>query len=194
MTQNKEAADLYLIVGLGNPGSRYRNTKHNVGFGAIDYLAEEYGVKINKIKFKSVYGELNVSGEKVILMKPQTFMNKSGESVREAKEYFKIPTENIIVIQDDIDLAVGALRIRRKGSAGSHNGMKSIIYLLKEDEFPRVKIGIGRQEPGRDLADYVLSGFRKEDAQDVEDAIKKAGDASIAIVRDGIDKAMNEFN
>lgn len=185
---------MYLIVGLGNPGSRYRNTKHNVGFGAIDYLAEEYGVKINKIKFKSVYGELNVSGEKVILMKPQTFMNKSGESVREAKEYFKIPTENIIVIQDDIDLAVGALRIRRKGSAGSHNGMKSIIYLLKEDEFPRVKIGIGRQEPGRDLADYVLSGFRKEDAQDVEDAIKKAGDASIAIVRDGIDKAMNEFN
>lgn len=185
---------MYLIVGLGNPGNRYVNTKHNVGFNTIDCLSEKLNVKINKIKFKSIYGETNIAGDKVILMKPQTFMNKSGESVREAKEYFKIPSENIIVIQDDIDLDIGKIRLRRKGSAGSHNGLKSIIYLLKEENFPRIKIGIGRQETGQDLADYVLTGFKKEDRFLIDEAIEGAAEASISIVKDGIDKAMNKYN
>ncbi len=185
---------MYLIAGLGNPGNRYSGTKHNVGFAAVDYLADKYNVKINKIKFKSLYGEMNINGEKVLLMKPQTFMNNSGESIREVKEYFKIPVENIIIIQDDIDLEPGKLRLRRKGSAGSHNGLKSIIYLLQDEKFPRVKIGIGKQRPGQDLAEYVLSGFRKEEADIIKEAVETAGDAAVSIVSDGIDKAMNRYN
>ncbi|MDO5707799.1 MAG: aminoacyl-tRNA hydrolase [Andreesenia angusta] len=185
---------MYIIVGLGNPGNKYKGTKHNIGFEVIDRLSSEYNISLNKIKFKSIYGEINIDGEKVILMKPQTFMNNSGEAVREIQSYFKIPIENIIVIQDDIDLDIGKLRLRRKGSAGSHNGLKSIIYLLKDDRFPRVKIGVGRQREGQNLADYVLSGFRKEDIETVEIAIERAADAVVSIVADGIDKAMNKFN
>lgn len=185
---------MYLIAGLGNPGNKYKGTKHNVGFETIDYLSDKYNTKINKIKFKSIFGEVNIDGQKVILMKPQTFMNNSGEAIREAKEYYKIPIENIIVIQDDIDLDLGKLRVKRKGSSGSHNGLKSIIYQIQDENFPRVKIGVGRQNPGEDLANYVLTGFKREDIPMMEETIKTAGEAAISIVENGIDKTLNKYN
>lgn len=185
---------MYVIVGLGNPGRRYKDSRHNVGFSVIDILSERYNTKINKIKFKSLYGETKINGEKVFLVKPQTFMNKSGETVLEISNFYKLPLENIIVIQDDIDIDFASLRIRSKGSAGSHNGMKSIIYLLKSDKFPRVKIGVGRPEAGRDLADFVLGRFTKEEEIDINEALEKAADAVECIVKEGISSSMNKYN
>jgi len=185
---------LYAVIGLGNPGTKYKGTRHNVGFDTIDCIAQRNNVNVNKIKFKSIYGEAQIGGEKVLLVKPQTFMNRSGESVLEIYNYFKIPIENIIVIVDDIDIKFGSLRIRAKGSAGTHNGMKSIIYLLQSDNFPRVKIGVGKPAENQDLADFVLSGFSKEDRMVIDNTIEQAAKAVEKIITSGINSAMNEFN
>lgn len=184
---------MYIIAGLGNPGKEYDMTRHNIGFETIDYIAEKHNVKINKLKFKSLYGEINIAGEKVYLIKPQTYMNLSGEALREFSAFYKIPLQNIIVINDDISLGMGKVRIRRKGSAGGHNGLKSIIYQLNSDEFPRIKIGVGENEKG-DLADYVLGRFKKDEIPVMEDSIIRASDAAEEIIKKGIESAMNKYS
>lgn len=185
---------MYVVVGLGNPGSKYKETRHNVGFAVIDILAERYNTKINKIKFKSLYSEIKIGSEKVLLVKPQTYMNKSGEAVLEISQFFKVPPENIIIALDDIDIDFASLRVRQKGSAGSHNGMKSIISLLKDEKFPRIKIGVGRPEPGRDLADFVLGRFSREEEVDMNQTLAKAADAIECIIKENIDNSMNKYN
>lgn len=186
--------DLYLMIGLGNPGSKFENTRHNVGFDTIDYISAKYGIKLSKIGFKAVYGEGEIEGIRVILVKPQTFMNLSGESVREIVEWYKLPMERVIVIYDDIDLEPGKIRVRPKGSSGTHNGMKSVIYQLQDDNFPRVRIGIGRAPEKWDLADYVLSKFSREDRQVINGSIEKAAEAAVIIAKNGPEKAMNSYN
>jgi PTH1 family peptidyl-tRNA hydrolase len=181
-------------VGLGNPGKDYTNTRHNVGFDAIDLLAKRNNISINKIKFKSVYGEGTIGNEKVLLVKPQTYMNNSGETVRDIYNFYKIPLDKIIVIVDDIDIDFSRVRIKAKGSAGSHNGMKSIIYLLGRDDFPRVKIGIGKKHEEQDLANFVLSRFSKEERVIIEESILTAAESVEAMIKYGLDQAMNEFN
>ncbi|MFA5524734.1 MAG: aminoacyl-tRNA hydrolase [Tissierellales bacterium] len=185
---------MYAVIGLGNPGSKYKGTRHNVGFNTIDCIAQRYNTKVTKIKFKAVYGETQIGGEKVLLVKPQTYMNRSGESVLEITNFYKMPIENIIVIVDDVDIKFGTLRIRTKGSAGTHNGMKSIIYLLQSDNFPRVKIGVGKPNDHIDLADFVLSGFSKDDRISIDNTIEQAAKAVEKIITSGISVAMNEFN
>ena len=182
-----------IIAGLGNPGKEYENTKHNVGFLTIDILAEKYGIKVNKIKFKGLVGEGMIGTEKVILVKPQTYMNLSGQCIREIVAFYKLDMEDLVVIYDDIDLPMGNLRIRKKGSAGTHNGMRSIIYDLQDDGFPRVRVGIGGERKG-DLANYVISGFSGDDRKLIEEAIVKAADAVACLVEDGIDRAMVDYN
>ena len=182
-----------IIAGLGNPGKEYENTKHNVGFLTIDILAEKYDIKVNKIKFKGLVGEGMIGTEKVILVKPQTYMNLSGQCIREIVAFYKLDMEDLVVIYDDIDLPMGNLRIRKKGSAGTHNGMCSIIYDLQDDGFPRVRVGIGGELKG-DLANYVISGFSGDDRKLIEEAIVKAADAVTCLVEDGIDRAMVDYN
>ncbi len=182
-----------IIAGLGNPGKEYENTKHNAGFLTIDVLSEKYGIKVNKIKFKGLIGEGMIGTEKVILVKPQTYMNLSGQCIREIVSFYKIDMEDLVIIYDDIDLPMGNLRIRKKGSAGTHNGMRSIIYDLQDDGFPRVRIGIGGERKG-DLANYVISGFSGDDRKLIEDAIIKAADAVACLVEKGIDRAMVDYN
>ncbi len=185
----------FLIVGLGNPGNKYEFTRHNAGFLTLDRLCVEEKFKINKIKYKSVIGEVSLNGHRCIAMKPQTFMNNSGEAVREAAAFYKIPPEKIIVIFDDVTLPCGKLRIRRKGSDGGHNGIKSIICHLNRDNFPRVKIGVGEKpHPDYDLADWVLSVFSKDEMQQFTSAVEKACEA-VRLIADGkTDVAMNRFN
>ena len=183
---------MFVIVGLGNPGTKYENTRHNVGFMAIDALAEKYGISINEKKHKALCGTGVIEGIKVLLVKPQTYMNLSGESVRELCSYFKIPVDNIIVMYDDISIGVGKIRIRQKGSAGGHNGMKNIIYHLQSDEFPRVRFGIG--EPVGDLADYVLSNFSKDETKTLIESAKNVPDFIELIIKGDILKAMNKYN
>lgn len=185
---------LFVVVGLGNPGKDYANTRHNVGFDTIDLLGERNNIKLNKIKFKSVYGEGFINEEKVILVKPQTYMNNSGESLRDIYNFYKLPIENIIVIVDDVDLEFAQVRIRGRGSAGSHNGLKSIIYLLKRDDFPRIKIGIGKKRIGQDLASFVLSRFSKDQREVIEESILIGAEAAETIIKNGIEDAMNQFN
>ena len=186
---------MYLIVGLGTPGKEYEMTRHNIGFSVIDYMADKYNVKINKLKFKALYGETVIEGEKVYLVKPQTYMNLSGESVREFCAFYKIPPENVLVIFDDISLNPGQIRLRKKGSAGGHNGIKSIIYQLQSDQFPRIKVGVGAPPHKEyDLADYVLGRFTKEEIPILEDAIIRATDAVGVMIKSGMDMAMNRFN
>ena len=184
---------MYVIVGLGNPGKKYENTKHNIGFITVDFLADKNNIKVNKIKHKALVGEGMISGQKVLLVKPQTFMNLSGNSVREIMEYYKVDPDKLLVIYDDVDIPIGRLRIRKKGSAGTHNGMRSIIYDLQEDGFPRLRIGIGsdRKIP---LAGYVLGGFGKEEAKMMEDAVERAALAVECMLEKGIDIAMGEYN
>lgn len=185
----------YMIVGLGNPGKQYESTRHNAGFICIDILAEKYGIKINKLKFKSLLGEGRIEGKRCLLLKPQTFMNLSGEAVREAADFYKIPPERIIVICDDISLEPGKIRIRRKGSAGGQNGLKNIILHLNGDNFPRIKVGIGaKPNPEYDLADWVLSHFSKDEAKLIKDAAEKVIGATEYMVKDNIDKAMSDYN
>lgn len=185
----------YMIVGLGNPGKQYEGTRHNAGFICIDIIAEKYGVKINKLKFKSLMGEGRIEGKRCLFLKPQTFMNLSGEAVRDAAEFYKIPPERIIVIFDDISLDPGRLRIRRKGSDGGHNGMKNIIYHLKSNEFPRIKVGVGaKPNPEYDLADWVLSRFTKKEAEEIKKSAENALGAVEIMVTGDIDKAMSRYN
>lgn len=184
---------MYVIVGLGNPGKKYENTKHNIGFITLDYLAEKNEIKINKIKHKALVGEGFISGQKVLLVKPQTFMNLSGNSVQEIVNYYKIDMQELVVVYDDIDIPMGTLRIRKKGSAGTHNGMRSIIYDIQSDQFPRVRIGIGGERK-TDLASYVISNFDRETIAIMEDAVKRASDALECILGKGIDLAMGEYN
>ena len=185
----------YLIVGLGNPGSRYENTRHNVGFKAIDTLAKKYNISVKKIKYKSLIGDGMINNKHCLLIKPDTFMNNSGQAVMEAVNFYNIPFEKVIVIYDDISLDPAKLRIRRKGSAGGHNGIKSIIYLSGNDEFPRIKIGIGKKpHPEYNLADFVLSTFSKEDNDLLKDAYSHIPNIIENIVDDKIDVAMNKYN
>ena len=185
----------YLIVGLGNPGRQYENTRHNAGFIALDYIADELGVKINKIKFKSTVGETNISGRRCLLMKPSTFMNLSGQAVTEAMRFYKIPPQKVIVLSDDISLDVGVIRIRRKGSDGGQKGLQSIIYLSGSDEFPRVKIGIGKKpHPDYELKDWVLSRFTDKDRKLIAERLPDIKGAVELIVDGDIDKAMNLYN
>lgn len=185
---------MYIVAGLGNPGDGYKRNRHNVGFLAIDSLADKLGVQVNRLKFKALIGETNIKGEKVILVKPQTYMNNSGESIRDIVNFYKIDPANLIVIVDDIDIDFASLRIKKKGSAGTHNGLKSIIYQLVDDEFPRVKIGVGKKRQGQDLADFVLSKFSKDEKSEIEDAIDRASDSVIEIIENGVESAMNKFN
>ncbi len=186
---------MYLVAGLGNPGSQYEMTRHNIGFHTIDYIADELGVKIKKLKFKALYGECEIAGEKVFLAKPQTYMNLSGDSIAEFASFYKIPTENIVIISDDIALAAGKIRIRAKGSAGGHNGLKSIIYRLNSDAFARVRIGVGQPEhEDYDLADYVLGRFSKEEIPILENSIIRSYKAVCEIIENGTQSAMNKFN
>lgn len=186
---------MYVVVGLGNPGNEYKMTRHNIGFEAIDYMAGQNSVKVNKIKFKAVYGECNIAGEKVVFLKPQTYMNLSGNSVKEICDFYKIPPENVIVICDDISLEAGKIRIRAKGGAGGHNGLKSIICSLTSENFIRVRMGVGAPKTDEwDLADFVLGKFTKKDIPVMEDAIIKASGAVVDIVKENVEFAMNKYN
>ena len=185
---------MYLSVGLGNPTREYEPTRHNAGFDAVDMLADRLNISVKEKKHKGLCGKGMLGAEKVILLKPQTYMNLSGESVRAAADFYKIDHEHIIVMYDDIDLDVGKLRVRAKGSAGGHNGIKNIIAHLGTQEFPRVRIGVGAKPDRMDLADYVLGRFPQVEQSVMEDAFKEAAEAAAAIVEDGIDAAMNRFN
>ncbi len=186
---------MYVIAGLGNPTRQYVNTRHNVGFDVIDALSKKYNIKINEKKHKALLGKGIIAGEKVLLAKPQTFMNASGESVCEILDFYKIePVENLLVVFDDISLPPGNIRIRRKGSAGGHNGIKSIIRCCGTSDFSRIKVGVGGKPEGWDLADHVLGRFSKEERAWVEDAIVDACQAAEYIVGGDINKAMNMFN
>ncbi|MDO4552111.1 MAG: aminoacyl-tRNA hydrolase [Bacillota bacterium] len=188
---------MYIIAGLGNPGRKYERTRHNAGFMTVDLLAERHGIKVNKIKHKALVGEGFISGRKVLLVKPQTYMNLSGESLREVMAYYKEPIENLLVIYDDVDVELGRLRLRKKGSAGTHNGMRSIIYQLQQDGFPRLRIGIGghsREQRRMALRDYVTGGFRKEEREQMETAVERAALAVECLLEKGIDYAMGQYN
>ena len=185
----------YVIVGLGNPGLQYENTRHNAGFMAIDKLASSLGIKIDKMKFKGLYADASVNGVRCLLLKPTTYMNNSGESVVQALDFYKLSPENLIVIYDDISLEPGKLRIRRKGSHGGHNGMRSIIDLLGSDEFPRVKVGVGKKpHPDYNLADWVLGHFSSDDAALMDTSVENASEAVKLLVQGKTDEAMNKFN
>ena len=185
---------MYCIVGLGNPGLKYENTRHNAGFLTIDYLANKYGIDVKKSKFKSLYGQGVISGQKVMLVKPQTYMNNSGEAVREITNFYKFDIDKLIVIYDDIDIEFGTIRIRKKGSAGTHNGMKSIIYQIQDDKFPRIKIAVGKKPEYMDLANFVLSGFTEKEAEVIREEIKLAADSIETMIETDIDMSMNKFN
>lgn len=185
---------MYYIVGLGNPGIQYENTRHNAGFITIDYLARKYSIDVRKIKFKSLIGQGVISGQKVMLVKPQTYMNNSGEAIREIYKYFDFDHDKLIVIYDDIDIDFGSIRIRKKGSAGTHNGMKSIIYNLEFDDFPRIKVAVGKKPSYMDLANFVLSGFSKQEAKIIEEEVMFTSDAIEMILEEGIEKSMSIFN
>lgn len=185
----------FLIVGLGNPGGKYEITRHNAGFLCADLFAESMNTEIKRLKYHALTAEVNIDGHRCLLMKPQTFMNNSGEAVGEAVKFYKIPAEKVIVMFDDISLPIGKLRVRRKGSAGGHNGIKSIISHLGSENFPRVKIGVGaKPHPDYDLADWVLASFKKEDFPALKEAMVNAGEAVKLIVNGNTDKAMNLYN
>jgi PTH1 family peptidyl-tRNA hydrolase len=183
-----------IIAGLGNPGMEYVGTRHNVGFDAIDRLAEEYNISMNQEKFKGVYGTGIINGEKVLVVKPMTYMNNSGECIGEIARFYKLEPSDVIVISDDINLNVGGLRIRDKGSAGGHNGLKSIIYHLHSEDFLRVRVGVGMKKQGQDLAKHVLSKVSKEDEELMSDAIDNAAKAAAMLVTDEATKVMNKYN
>ena len=185
----------WLIVFLGNPGPRYEMTRHNAGFMAADAMAKEKNVNINKARFKALTATCDIGGESVLLMKPQTFMNLSGDAVAQAARFYKIPPEHVIVMSDEISLPIGKLRIRTKGSAGGHNGLKDIIAKLGTDAFPRIRIGVGAPpHPDYDMADWVLSSFKNQDAEDMLAAAARAAQAAQCYITQGADRAMNRFN
>ena len=185
----------YLIVGLGNPGPKYAATRHNVGFRAVEQLAAGCGARIDRLKFQALTGQASVAGRRVLLMQPQTFMNNSGIAVKQAADFYKVPPERVLVLFDDIDLDVGRLRLRRDGSAGGHNGVKSIIACLGSQAFPRIKIGVGaKPHPDYDLADWVLSRFSAQEQTLLEPAIRRAAEAAVMLLSDGLDKASSKYN
>ena len=191
----KKDADIWLIAGLGNPGLQYEKTRHNAGFMAADKIAEKYGVQFTKRKFDSIYGEFTLGKTKVLLLKPQTYMNNSGSAISAAAKFYKIPTDRIIIMFDDISLDVGKLRMRRKGSHGGHNGIKDIIELMGTDEIMRIKIGVGeRTSRDYDLKDWVLGKIPAEALPEFEKALDRAADAAAEIIQNGIDSAMNRYN
>lgn len=185
----------FIVVGLGNPDRKYTLTRHNSGFLCVDMLSEKLNFRVDKLKFKSLIADTTIGGHRCIVMKPQTYMNNSGEAVRECANFYKIKPENIIVIYDDISLDVGKLRIRRKGTDGGHNGIKSIIYHLNSDQFPRIKVGCGKKpHPDYDMADWVLSEFKKDEQKALEPALENACKAIELLLDNQIDKAMNLYN
>lgn len=193
--KNSNSTYDYIIVGLGNPGTKYEMTRHNAGFLAIDLLAIEENINIKKLKFHSLVNDVNINGKRCLVMKPQTMMNNSGEAVGEAAKFYKIPAERVIVLYDDISLDVGQTRIRRKGSAGGHNGIKSIIAHLGSENFPRVKIGVGKKpNPEYDLVNWVLGNFPKELEAELKSSLENTTKAVRLIVDDDIDQAMNLYN
>ena len=185
---------MYIILGIGNPGKQYDNTRHNIGFIALDYLAASMGVQINKIKHKALLGEGTLAGEKVLLVKPQTYVNLSGESAGEILSFYKLPPENLIVICDDVNLDAGRIRIRAKGSDGGHNGLKSLLYHVKSDAFPRVRLGVGKKPPEYDLADWVLGKFNDEQIKVMAKAVDQVPAIVREIIENGPQSAMNRFN
>ena len=185
----------WLIVGLGNPGKEYAHTRHNAGFRALDVLADKLGCKVDKLKYQGLYCQVNYDGKKIFLLKPQTYMNLSGRSVLQLSSYFNIPPQRIIVLFDDISLVPGRLRIRGDGSAGGHNGIKSIIAEVGSQDFPRVKIGVGgKAHPDQDLANHVLSGFTALEEKALAFSLKNAADAALMIIEKGVPEAANKFN
>ena len=185
---------MFVIAGLGNPGPQYINTRHNVGFDTVDVIADKLQININKIKHKALIGEGMLDDTKIMLVKPQTYMNSSGESIRDIVEWYKIPLSNLIIIYDDIDLDLGKIRIKKKGSSGTHNGMKSVIYQLQSEDFPRVRIGLGKPPEKWDLVNYVLGKFPPEERKVVDVAVKLAAKAVEVIINSGVEAAMNKYN
>mgnify|MGYP004600024511 FL=1 len=195
MFLKKEGGVTWLLVCLGNPGDQYENTRHNVGWMVADEVADRRNAPIQRLKFKALTNILTISGEKVLVMKPVTYMNLSGEAVRPAADFYKVPSEHILVVSDDTALAVGRLRIRKSGSAGGHNGLKNIIQQLGTDQFPRLRVGVGEKpHPDYDLADWVLGRFTGEDKKAIDASVRRAADAVECILKDGLDRAMNKFN
>ena len=185
----------WLVVFLGNPGPKYECTRHNAGFMAGEALEKKLGVSINRLRFKALTTAAEISGEKVLLMKPQTFMNLSGEAVGEAARFYKIPPEHVIVVSDEVSLPLARLRVRPKGSAGGHNGLKSIIACLGSDQFPRIRLGVGAPpHEDYDMADWVLSAFKNQDAEDIAAAAERAAEAVISYITEGCERTMNKFN
>ena len=185
---------MYLIVGLGNPESEYAKTRHNMGFCVINKLANQFQIDMTKTKFNSLYGTGIINGEKVVLLKPQTYMNLSGEAVKAFWDYYKLDLEDLVVIYDDIEIEKGAIRIRKKGSSGNHNGMKSIISNLQSEEFTRIRVGIGKPEHQNDMINYVIGKISDEEQERLEPGIEMAKEATIELVKSGVDIAMNKFN
>lgn len=185
---------MYLIVGLGNPEQDYANTRHNMGFNVINKLAKKYEIDVTRNEFKGLYGSGLINGKKVMLLKPQTFMNLSGESILAIKNYYKIDIDDILVIYDDIDTDVGQIRIRKKGSAGTHNGVKSVVHCLETTDFARIRVGIGAPSEDEDLIEYVIGAISEEDIKPLEDGINKAVSAVEEILQNGLDSAMNKYN
>ena len=185
----------WLLVCLGNPGDQYENTRHNVGFMVADELGERHNVPIQRLKFRALTNTITVGEKKVLLMKPVTYMNLSGEAVHEAASFYKVPPERILVVSDEVALAPGKIRVRRSGSAGGHNGLKNIIAHLGTDQFPRIRVGVGQKpHPDYDMAGWVLGKFQGADKKAVEEAVKRAADAAECLIQEGVDKAMNRYN
>ena len=194
-SKSKTPGVTWLIVGLGNMGGEYDHTRHNVGFDVVDALADRLDIPVQRLKYKALTNTAVISGEKVLLMKPVTFMNLSGEAVEQAASFYKVPPERILVISDEVALPPGKLRIRPSGSAGGHNGLKNIIAHLHSDQFPRIRVGVGQKpHPDYDMADWVLGHFQGEDKRAIDAAVKRAADAVECLIGDGVDRAMNRFN
>ena len=194
-SKSKTPGVTWLIVGLGNTGGEYDHTRHNVGFDVVDALADRLDIPVQRLKYKALTNTAVISGEKVLLMKPVTFMNLSGEAVEQAASFYKVPPERILVISDEVALPPGKLRIRPSGSAGGHNGLKNIIAHLHSDQFPRIRVGVGQKpHPDYDMADWVLGRPQGEDRKAIDDAVSRAAQAVECIVREGTDRAMNKFN
>ncbi len=185
----------WIVAFLGNPGLKYNGTRHNAGFMTADAMEKKLGVSINKMRFKALTQTVELDSHKVLLMKPQTYMNLSGDAIAQAAKFYKIPPERVIVVSDETALPIGRLRIRRGGSAGGHNGLKSIIARLGTDQFPRIRLGVGAPpHPDYDMADWVLGAFRGQDAADMEETAKKAADAAVCYITEGADRSMNKYN
>lgn len=185
---------MFLIVGLGNPEDEYAKTRHNMGFNAVNEIAKKYEIDISRSKFNGLYGSGIIENEKVILLKPQTYMNSSGESIIEFMNFYKLDLDNLIVIYDDIDIEPGKIKIRKNGSPGSHNGMKSVVHCLSTDNFKRVRIGIGKPKENKDLIEHVIGAIDDEDLENLTSGVNKAKEAVIEILKNGVDSAMNKYN